>query len=74
MRRTRKNGTPGMTLQAICGRLNFEGISTRTFSTAHPRSVQPPPSLAKVSDHNGPKGAKILAIREGNLVGLAPGE
>jgi DNA invertase Pin-like site-specific DNA recombinase len=29
MRRTRKNGTPGMTMQAICDRLNFEGISTK---------------------------------------------
>ena len=29
MRRTRRNGTPGMTLQEICNRLNGEGIPTR---------------------------------------------
>jgi hypothetical protein len=29
MRRTRKNRTPGMTLQAIADRLNSEGIPTR---------------------------------------------
>ncbi len=29
MRRTRRNGTPGMSLQAICDRLNGEGVRTR---------------------------------------------
>lgn len=36
MRRKRKNGTPGMTLQEICDRLNGEGIKTRLGKTWTP--------------------------------------
>ena len=39
MRRTRKNGTPGMTLQAIADRLNSEGIPTRLGKQWSPGQV-----------------------------------
>jgi site-specific DNA recombinase len=39
MRRTRKNGTPGMTLQAIADRLNSEGIKTKDGKTWTPTQV-----------------------------------
>jgi|WetSurMetagenome_2_1015567.scaffolds.fasta_scaffold96103_1 site-specific DNA recombinase len=39
MRRTRRNGTPGMTLQGIADRLNEEGIKTRLGKTWTPAHV-----------------------------------
>jgi len=37
--RTRKNSLPGMTLQAICDRLNGEGIITRLGKQWTPNQV-----------------------------------
>jgi DNA invertase Pin-like site-specific DNA recombinase len=39
MRRTRRNGTPGMTLQAIADRLNGEGIQTKAGNLWTPTQV-----------------------------------
>ena len=39
MRRTRRNGTPGMTMQAICDRLNGEGIPTRLGKQWFPAQI-----------------------------------
>jgi site-specific DNA recombinase len=39
MRRTRRNGTPGMTMQEICDRLNGEGIPTRLGKLWNPAQI-----------------------------------
>jgi len=39
MRRTRRNGTPGMTMQEICDRLNSEGIPTRLGKRWFPAQI-----------------------------------
>jgi DNA invertase Pin-like site-specific DNA recombinase len=39
MRRTRRNGTKGMTLQEICNRLNTEGVKTKEGAQWNPTQV-----------------------------------
>jgi DNA invertase Pin-like site-specific DNA recombinase len=39
MRRTRRGGFPGLSLQAICDKLNAEGIPTKTGKTWNPAQV-----------------------------------
>ena len=39
MRRTRRNGSPGMTMQEICDRLNSEGIPTRLGKQWFPAQI-----------------------------------
>ena len=39
MRRTRRNGSPGMTMQEICDRLNNEGIPTRLGKQWFPAQI-----------------------------------